>query len=255
MKGTIKHSDSYRCKPNQALYGSAIGIVVMPVNYPAFPGNVANASTFDFPVTYKVLYGVEDEWLHTFDSRLKDKIIEAGQELSTQGCRALVGACGFFGNFQKVIASALDMPVYLSSLLQIPMILQGLTPQQTLGIITAEEALFNPYLLANCGVKEEDEARLVIKGALENGVTEFANISAGGSGQLDSYRLEVQLVGLATRIVSANPTIQAILLECSDMPPYAHSIQNAVRLPVFDYVSMINWISHGMVRREFDGFM
>ena len=93
---------------------------------------------------------------------------------------------------------------------------------------------------------------LVIYGAQD--LPEFRNI-LDGTGHLNSHQLEQELVGLAKQMVEENPDIGAILLECSDMPPYAWAVQNATRLPVFDFITMINWIQGAVVRRPFTGFM
>ena len=58
---------------------------------------------------------------------------------------------------------------------------------------------------------------------------------------------------MGRRFVTDNPEIGAVLLECSDMPPYAWAIQNAVRRPVFDFISLINWVFRGVVRQPLAG--
>jgi hypothetical protein len=55
--------------------------------------------------------------------------------------------------------------------------------------------------------------------------------------------------------VKQHPEVGAILLECSDMPPYAWAVQNAVQLPVFDFISLINWVETAVVRRPFGGYI
>ena len=47
----------------------------------------------------------------------------------------------------------------------------------------------------------------------------------------------------------------AVLLECSDLPPYAHAIQREIGLPVFDFVTMISYVHSSVVRRPYDGWM
>ena len=36
--------------------------------------------------------------------------------------------------------------------------------------------------------------------------------------------------------------IGAILLECTNMSPYAHDVQKTTNLPVFDICSLMNWV-------------
>ena len=104
--------------------------------------------------------------------------------------------------------------------------------------------------LSQCGV--DDLSSLVISGAQD--LPEFRNILEC-TGRFNSHQLEQELVGLPKQMVSENPEIGAILLECSDMPPYAWAVQNATRLPVFDFITLIDWIHKGVVRRPFTGLM
>jgi hypothetical protein len=176
-------------------------------------------------------------------------IIEGGRELEKQGVRAIVGACGYFGHFQKQAAAILDVPVYLSSALQIPIIRRGLKPKQKVGVICASADSLTLRLLSQCGVY--DLSDVVIAGAQD--LPEFQRILQC-AGSFNSSKIEEQLVGLARKFVSDSPDIGAILLECSDMPPYAWAIQKAVGLPVFDYTTLINWAYNAVVRRPLGGF-
>jgi hypothetical protein len=234
----------------QHVTGGAIGILVLTLAYPLLPGNVANASTYDYPVLFKVLEGTDIPQILGADPSLLDKVIEGGRELERQGARAVIGACGYFANYQKEAAAALTIPTFLSSLIQIPNMRQSLKPGQKVGVICADRASLTPSALSQCGV--DDLESLVIVGAQD--LPEFRNI-LDGTGHLNSHQLEQELVGLAKQMVSENPDIGAILLECSDMPPYAWAVQNATRLPVFDFITMINWIQGAVVRRPFTGFM
>jgi hypothetical protein len=74
-------------------------------------------------------------------------------------------------------------------------------------------------------------------------------------GTLDSDQIERELVGIAAEMVSRDPDIAAILLECSDLPPYAAAVQAAVNRPVFDFITMIQYVHSSLVRRPFQGFM
>jgi hypothetical protein len=234
---------------NQAIAGCALGILVLDLRYPFFPGNVANASTWDFPVLYRILTGAGVEILDA-DPAILDMVIEGGRELEVQGVRAVIGSCGYFGFYQKEAAAALNVPTFMSSLLQAPMILQSLKPDQKLGIICAVAGSLTPAIMEACGIA--DTRRLIVTGAQD--LQEFKNI-IGCTGRFNSHKLEGELVSLAKKFVADNPEIGAILLECSDMPPYAFAIQNAVKRPVFDFVTMVNWVYQAVVRRPFAGFI
>ena len=249
MSGLKQPDEDLSIPRGQAVAGHAIGILVLDLHYPYLPGNVANATTFDFPVLYKILKGAGDEILQA-DPSLLDKVIAGGKELEEQGVRAIVGSCGYFGNYQKEAAAALDVPVFLSSLMQVPLIMQSLKPDQKVGILCAVKGSLTSKMLESCGIT--DQSRIVIAGAQD--IPEFRNLLEY-EGHFNSRKLEKELVDLAKHLVSNNPEIGALLLECTDMPPYAWSIQDAIRIPVFDYITLINWINLACVRRPFSGII
>ena len=85
------------------LGGHAVGIIAVDLVYPKLPGNVVNATTFDFPVLYKKV-SFEIEQLFAGDPELEKMIVEAAKELVADGARAIIGACGYFAHFQKSVA-------------------------------------------------------------------------------------------------------------------------------------------------------
>ncbi|MFO7773268.1 MAG: aspartate/glutamate racemase family protein [Dehalococcoidia bacterium] len=206
--GYIGRSDQSHVKLSiaygQAIAGVAIGILVLDLCYPYLPGNVANASTFGFPVRYKILKGMGANILKA-DPSILDAAVEAGKELQQQGVRAIVGACGFFANYQKEVSARLDVPVFLSSLLQIPIIKLSLKPGKRVGILTAVAPSLTPDLLSQCGVTTLSD--IVIAGAQD--LSEFQNILEC-SGSFNSQKIEEELVGLATKLIQQIFQIEAI---------------------------------------------
>ena len=110
----------------QIISGYTVGILVQDVHYPLIPGNVVNADTYKYPVRMEIVPGANQKRMHTGDMTLLPDLIESCHRLEEQGVRAIVGACGYFGNFQKMIAESVNVPVYLSSVIQIPWIRAGL---------------------------------------------------------------------------------------------------------------------------------
>jgi Asp/Glu/hydantoin racemase len=245
----------------QYVFGYVIGVLCIDsIWQPLPPGVPMNASTFDYPVLPYILDGMS-EWEvfstggtgkgeDQFSPKIKDKIIHGAKELQKQGVRAITGSCGFMADFQQEVASAVDIPVYLSALCQIPWIRIGLKPGQKIGILTADSDLLIPETLSKVGV--DDVSDLVIEGAQDYG--EFALVRGTHNvGNLNPYKVEKDLATLAKKVVKDNPDIGAMLLECAAMPPYAWAVQNAVDMPVFDLFTLIDWIAHCVVRTPFSG--
>ncbi len=234
----------------QAIAGYSIGILCIDVWYPYMPGNVVNASTYNFPVLIKILKGVSIEQIIRGDPKILDLVFQAGNELIEHGVRAIVGACGSFANFQKKAAAVFKVPTFMSSMLQVPMILQSLRPDQKLGVIAFSSSALTPVVFEQCGI--ENPSRLVITDAKD--LSQFQRLLAC-EGSFNCQIMERELVGRVKSFVAEHPEIGALLLQCSDMPPFAWAIQNEVSLPVFDIITLINWIHDAVVRRPYQGFI
>ncbi|ACN16907.1 conserved hypothetical protein [Desulforapulum autotrophicum HRM2] len=233
-------------------YGEAIGILILDATYPCIPGNVGNATTYDFPVRYKVVKDATIERLLTQrDPSLIQPFIDAARELEDEGVKAITGACGFMALFQQEIKRSVNIPVLMSSLLQIPFIQQIITPAKKVAVITADSTAITPEHFLNVGVNPD--IALVLAG-MENS-TEFRESVLEEKGTLDSDKIEAEIVGVAKQVLEQNSDIGAFLLECSDLPPYSSAVFNATHLPVFDYITMIKHVYSTLRQVPYSGFM
>ncbi len=236
-------------KKGQNTAGYSVGILhIDDVFYPLLPGNVVNAYSYDFPVRMKAVPNLDVPGLLSGDPALGEPIIRAAKELEEEGIRAVSGACGFFGFFQKEVAAAVDIPVSLSSLVQASWIKGLLKPGQKIGVLTADQASINERLLESCSI--DDPGLLVIKD-LRHG-PQFSAILEG-RGFFDNGEVKKEVINAAVELVRQNEAIGAVLLECSDLPPYAFYIQRAVGLPVFDFITMIKWLHNAVTQKAYAG--
>jgi hypothetical protein len=236
-------------------YGITVGIIQLPANIPMIPGDVGNATSFPFPVLYEVIPDIDPFWVLSDKPHpevLKRTII-AAHRLEMQGCRAVIGNCGFFANYQPEVARAITIPFYNGALMQVPMALTAVGDNKKVGILTANAKLLIPSpALKNSGVKEEDMERLVIVGN-EDGVQ--MNKVTGETGQFNPAALRDELVALATKMADENPDLGAIVLECTEFPPYAYAIQEATRLPTYDFITMTKFMHEGAMQKPYTGWL
>jgi len=236
-------------KKGQNYAGYSVGILhIDDVWYPLVPGNVVNACTYDFPVKMKAVKDLDVPGLLSGDPSFGGAIVQAARELQEEGIRAVSGACGFFGFFQKQVAAALDIPVALSSLMQATWIKATLKPGQRIGVLTADLKSIKKELLENCDI--HDPNLLVIKDLRH--APHFSAILEG-RGHFDNGVVRQEVTRAACELVEGNEGIGAILLECSDMPPYASDVQRAVGLPVFDFITLIRWLHHATTHKPYTG--
>lgn len=237
-------------RKSQSWYGESIGILILDAAYPCVPGNVGNATTFDYPVRFQEVRGASiDRLLNQRDPSLVTPFIQAARELEARGVKAITGACGFMALFQEEVAAAVDIPVFLSSLMQIGFMhaIYG----GEVGIVTANSAQLTQRHFDACRVPAN--IPLAIAGMQDQ--TEFREAILEEKGTLDSALIEQEAVEVAKSLVANNPNVRSILLECSDLPPYAAAIQASCGRPVFDFVTMIDYVHRSLNRYPFRGWM
>ena len=128
-------------RKNHTCYGMGLGIMVLDDAYPGFPGDVRNASAFPYPVQYEIVDGVDNYTLVWEQDKTpcREPILHAAKKLERMGCRAIAAECGYFAYFQKEVAGHVDVPVFMSSLLQVPFIQQLISPEKSSGIVCAQK--------------------------------------------------------------------------------------------------------------------
>jgi len=230
--------------PQQSIAGFPVGILVIEDSMHLLPGNVANAQSFNFPVLYEVLEGIRASQVMGGDVDIGERVIKGGQNLVKRGARIVLGACGSFANYQKQTAAALDVPTFLTVMMQVPWILPSLKPDQKIGVIAASAAALTPKVFDQSGIT--DPERLVIDEAMK--LDSFMKM-ADCAPDFDPDQLAFDMTKLARNMVDNHPDIAVILLQCSDMPPFAAAIQDGVQLPVFDMTSMVEWAARAAIRR------
>ena len=235
---------------NTTNYGRAIGIMMLDTHFPRVPGDIGNATTFPFPIVYRVIKGADSKRVVIeADPALIQPFIDAALELTAEGCKAITTSCGFLAIFQKEIAAAVPVPVATSSLMQVGMVSQMLKPGQIVGIITARAASLGEKHFR--GVDIEDVPKVVY--GIDNtklGATFFEDLN-----HIDIELAEKEMLEVADKMLAEHPNIGAIVLECTNMPPFARAIQRRTGLPVFDIITLIKYLHNAVVSPEYTGHM
>ncbi len=203
------------------------------------PGNSTNPKTYPFPVKMVEVPGacVETVITHPSQKLLSDMIEISKQLAEKEGIGAITTSCGFNAVFQRQLADALDIPVLTSSLLQVPFVHQLIGKDKTVGVITANKSSLAEKHFRACGITEDMKMEVF---GLED-AKEWSKIFEHPDEAFDVDAVEREIIGVAEKAVSTNPSIGAIVLECTDLPPFAKKISEAVNLPVFDFTTMIGY--------------
>lgn len=227
-------------------YGQAIGILTLDTRFPRIPGDVGNASSYDFPVKFKRVKGATVKRVVTEgDPRLLQPFIKAAQELEREGVRAITTSCGFLAMFQDELADAVRIPVFTSALMMVPLVYRMLGRYQKVGILTADSTALTTKHLQGAGI---ESIPLAIAGMQDQPA--FTTAILDDTFTINAGQVEQEMVNVAQQLVETNPEIGAFVLECANMPPYTFALHTATRLPVFDLYDFINFVYTAVVVQD-----
>ncbi len=231
----------------KAIYGAPLGILMLEARFPRIPGDMGNAGTWPFPVLYRVVSGASPERvvLNGAAGLLPD-FIAAAQDLVRLGAEAITTNCGFLSLFQQEIAAAVGVPVATSSLMQVPWVQATLPPGKRVGLVSVCSSALTPAHLEAAGAPLDTPVA-----GTEHGREFFRVLIKAEKLDMDVGLAEHDVVEAGRALVAANPDVGAIVLECTNMPPYAAALQAVVGLPVYDIYSMITWFHAGLRPRSF----
>ena len=230
--------------------GEPIGILILDAAYPCVPGNVGNATTYPFPVRYHEVKGASIErLLNQRDMTLLEPFLEGARKLEAEGVRGITGACGFMALFQQEIADAVDVPVFMSSMLQVPFITRTLKRGQKVGIISANASVMTEQHLRNVGITPD--MPVVLYGMEDK--YEFRSSVLEEKGTMDTDVIEKEILEVCDRMLKDHPEVAAIQLECSDLPPFAAAVHAHTGLPVFDFITMIRHVESALNPTKYCG--
>jgi len=219
---------------------------MLETRFPRIPGDMGNAETWPFPVLYKVVPGASPRRVVCgMAEGLLDKFLDAAEELVRLGADGITTTCGFLSLYQREIAGHVGVPVATSSLMQIPFIEGVLPPGKRVGVLTVSAANLTEEHLRDAGA---DPATPVV--GTDNG-SEFTRVMINDEQRLDVAAAERDILAAGDALVSGHRDIGAVLLECTNMVPYARALSERLRLPVFSIYTFVTWFHSGLAPRDF----
>jgi hypothetical protein len=217
-------------------FGFTVGILMLDTRFPRIPGDMGNATTFPFPVRYHRVTGASpDLVVRRGAAGLLPNFVEGARALEREGVGAITTNCGFLVKYQRELAAAVTVPVFTSSLLLVPLVYSMLAPGRRVGLMTVNAASLTPEHLAGAGIGP----RVPLAVAGMEGEKEFTRVMLNDELEMDVDLVREEHVRVARRLMADHPDIGAIVLECTNMPPYAADIQRETGRPVFDITTLV----------------
>jgi len=247
-----------KARKNHCCYGMGLGIIILDDVYPGFPGDVRNASTYPYPVQYEIVEGVDIEKLVRREDKSPclEPIRRAAKKLERMGCRAISAECGYFAYFQKEIAAFAEVPVFMSSMLQVPLAQQIIGPDKVVGIYVGTKRDIRDGHLTAVGI--QPGSNYVIEGAMDADIClEFINLwnSDRRPQRPEAFydKAAAEFVTHGVNFFNRHPNMGAMVLECTGFPPFARRLQQEIDIPIFSYSTLHDFAYSAVVHRDFYG--
>ena len=230
----------------KSIYGASVGILMLDARFPRIPGDMGNALTWPFPVLYRIVRDASPDLVVRKGAEgMLGAFIDAARELERDGADGITTNCGFLALYQEELAAAVGVPVVTSSLMQVEQVNRVLPKGKRAGILTISGSSLTARHLERARVPEGTPV-----GTTEGGA-EFTRAILDNEMELDVELARQDNVEAALRLQKDNPELGAIVLECTNMTPYAADIRAATGLPVFSIVSLVTWFQAGLAPGRF----
>ncbi len=233
-------------KGGKGIYGASVGILMLDATFPRIPGDIGNALSWDFPVQYRLVRGASPDRVVRDGARgLTEAFIASARELVESGVDGITTNCGFLSLIQEEVAAAVGVPVATSSLMQVPMVQVLLPPERRVGVITISKSTLTEAHLNAANVPLDtpivgtDNGREFTRGILDSHL------------EIDFEKCRLDMLDAAQELVTKNENIGAIVLECTNMVPYAADVRKLTGLPVYSIHSFVSWFQAGLMPKRF----
>lgn len=242
----MSDSKSTLARGGKSIYGAPLGILMLEARFPRIPGDMGNGQTWPFPVLFRVVRGATPEKVVLNGAKgLLPDFIAAARDLVDLGAEGITTNCGFLSLFQAELAAAVGVPVATSSLMQVAMVQATLPPGKRVGVVTVSGGSLTPAHLSAAGVPLD-----VPMAGTEHGREFFRVLIQAGKTDLDVALARQDILDAGADLMRRHPEVGAIVLECTNMPPYAADLAAATGVPVFDIYALISWFHAGLRPRR-----
>ncbi len=208
-----------------------LGILMLDTRFPRIVGDIGNPDSFDFPVIFRRMEGIgpgDAVAAHPDRPRVLSALVANARALAEAGAIGLSTSCGFLALYQDDLAAAAPVPVATSALL----LIRRLAGRQV-GVLTASARNLTPAHFAAVGAPVDTP----FAGLPED--SNFARTFIGNAATLDREAVEREVVAAAMGLVASHPSIDALVFECTNLPPYRQAVARATGLPVHDVLDLL----------------
>jgi Asp/Glu/hydantoin racemase len=206
-------------------------MLMLETRFPRPLGDVGHARTFGFAVRRLLVPGATSaRVVRAGDAQVLPPFTAAARELVARGCAAISTSCGFMARWQRELQDELPVPVWSSALLQLA---EAQAAGRRCGVITIEAASLGAAHFEGVGADPSTPVEGITPGSPLH-CTLLQDLPT-----LDEADAQRQVLAAAQRLLARHAGIDTLVLECTNLPPYAPALRQATGLPVLDIVTLL----------------
>lgn len=213
---------------NSARDQTVLGVLMLDTNFPRPVGDIGNPESFDHPVIYRRLPGAVVSRIVT-DEPLPDDLVtlfvNSARALEDAGATVISTSCGFLFPLQHRLQAAVSVRVVTSALCMLPALRQKLGADTPIGIVTFDAERLSPHHIP-------DDGPLVIEGLAHT--DHLYRVIADDLADLDQAQAGSNVADALQRLESREPHLTAVILECTNLPPYRCNILQNTSFSIYD---------------------
>lgn len=234
-------------------YGQDIGVLMLDTKFPRIPGDIGNAKTYPgLPIRYKLVKNANAPKImgKSPDPALLQPFIDAARELEAEGVKAITTSCGFLAAYQRILADAVNVPVFTSSLMLAPLIHNMLGTGKRIGIFTERDWNMTEDHFNNSGWSSKD-IPIAVTGMLEE--AKFPALFIDNGVEEEFEELQKCMEEITTRHMRNHPDTGAIIFECTNFGPWSKVVQGIAKVPVFGINQLLEYVAACVNVRDYLG--
>ena len=211
-----------------ALDGHVLGVLMLDTAFPRPAGDIGNPASFDCPVLFRTLKGASVARVvsgEPLPAGLVAQVMAEALALAADGATIITTSCGFLSPMQHQLQTGLPVPVITSALWMLPNLRRQHGPDATFAILTFDAEKLSPRHIPDAGphfvegLAPDCHLREVIERDLP---------------RLDATLAEDGVAQAARRIIGHTKPVTAVVLECTNLPPYRRKIAEICGCEIID---------------------
>jgi hypothetical protein len=207
-----------------------LGVLMLQTRFARPLGDIGHPGSFGMPVRHRVVPGATAARVVRERARdLLPAFVAAGRALVDEGAAALTTSCGFMAVMQRELQAALPVPVWTSSLLLLPQL-----AHRKPGVITIDAPALGAGHFIGVGADPLTPVEGITPGSA------LQRCLLGDEATLDAADARAEVVAAGQRLLARHPQLDTLVLECTNLPPYAPALRAATGLAVHDVLTMLH---------------